>query len=93
MRRLLSSFCVCFARPASSQTTAAGSSCAANIPNEDPYNLKRFTDKQALFFNDAIKEIQTGRKTSHWSWFCIPTPPFVVDGVERGACVRQGNAG
>ena len=36
------------------------------------YDLKRFTDAQESKFNNALSEIQNGRKQSHWMWFIFP---------------------
>jgi uncharacterized protein (DUF1810 family) len=51
----------------------------------DPYNLRRFTSEQSRVFSQALAEINDGRKRSHWMWYVIPTPPFIVNGVERGS--------
>ena len=55
----------------------------------DPYNLRRFTAQQAQYHQIALEEIRAGRKVSHWSWYCIPTPPYVMNGVERGSPINQ----
>lgn len=36
------------------------------------YDLSRFLKAQALSYNVALSEIQTGRKLSHWIWFIFP---------------------
>lgn len=36
-------------------------------------------------YEKALREIQAGKKESCWMWYVIPTPPYVVDGVERGS--------
>eukprot|EP00286_Rhodomonas_abbreviata_P021983 CAMPEP_0181308926 /NCGR_PEP_ID=MMETSP1101-20121128/11740_1 /TAXON_ID=46948 /ORGANISM="Rhodomonas abbreviata, Strain Caron Lab Isolate" /LENGTH=236 /DNA_ID=CAMNT_0023415375 /DNA_START=103 /DNA_END=813 /DNA_ORIENTATION=+ len=52
----------------------------------DPYRIgSRFISKQARIFPQALKEIQGGRKSSHWMWYIIPTPPYAPGGVERGS--------
>lgn len=38
----------------------------------DPYNLNRFLLAQNDIFNQALQEIQAGRKMSHWMWFIFP---------------------
>ena len=32
----------------------------------------------------AVREIYNGKKVSCWMWFCFPTAPYMVDGVEQG---------
>jgi len=51
----------------------------------DPHNLRRYSDGQKTCFDEALGEIQAGSKRGHWIWYMIPTPPFVVDGVEKGS--------
>lgn len=36
------------------------------------YNLERFYDVHKAYFDIALKEIQSGRKQSHWMWFIFP---------------------
>ena len=38
----------------------------------DPHNLQRFTDAQDGVFDDALAELRSGRKQSHWMWFVFP---------------------
>lgn len=39
----------------------------------DPYNLQRFVDAQAGgLFEQALTELQAGRKHGHWIWFIFP---------------------
>ena len=40
------------------------------MPNQ--YNLQRFIDRQKEYFPTALKEIQNGRKQSHWIWWIFP---------------------
>ena len=35
-------------------------------------DLKRFIDAQAYNYDDALKEIQNGRKVSCWMWYVFP---------------------
>eukprot|EP00913_Durusdinium_trenchii_P004611 g4280.t1 len=37
----------------------------------------------------ALHEIHQGRKSSCWMWFVIPTPPHIVNGVERGSSMNR----
>jgi uncharacterized protein (DUF1810 family) len=38
----------------------------------DPFNLKRFLDAQAPVYEQACRELEAGRKESHWIWFIFP---------------------
>jgi uncharacterized protein (DUF1810 family) len=38
----------------------------------DPYNLQRFIDAQAPVYEQVLRELRAGRKTSHWMWFIFP---------------------
>lgn len=35
-------------------------------------NLSRFLDAQAPVYADALAELRTGRKRTHWVWFILP---------------------
>jgi uncharacterized protein (DUF1810 family) len=35
-------------------------------------DLARFVDAQADDFNDACRELRSGRKTGHWIWYIFP---------------------
>jgi uncharacterized protein (DUF1810 family) len=37
-----------------------------------PIDLQRFIDAQADVYEQALAELQAGRKTSHWMWFVLP---------------------
>lgn len=39
---------------------------------EDPWKLSRFVRAQAKWYPCALREIQNGRKQSHWMWFIFP---------------------
>lgn len=41
-------------------------------PEADPFNLQRFVDAQAPVYDQVLRELQAGRKRSHWSWFIFP---------------------
>lgn len=36
------------------------------------YNLERFKNAQAYDYGNALYEIQSGRKRSHWMWYIFP---------------------
>jgi uncharacterized protein (DUF1810 family) len=38
----------------------------------DSFNLNRFIEPQNLHFNQALAEIQLGKKQSHWMWYIFP---------------------
>ncbi|MEN0108694.1 MAG: DUF1810 domain-containing protein [Pseudomonas sp.] len=38
----------------------------------DIHNLQRFVDAQAATYDQALAELQAGRKQSHWMWFIFP---------------------
>lgn len=38
----------------------------------DPYNLDRFIQAQAHSYDQALRELQRGHKTSHWMWYIFP---------------------
>jgi len=47
---------------------------AGRATDADPFNLERFVAAQddSGTFDQAMKELQSGRKTSHWMWFVFP---------------------
>jgi uncharacterized protein (DUF1810 family) len=38
----------------------------------DPYNLNRFVAAQEHAYENVCRELERGRKTSHWIWFVFP---------------------
>jgi uncharacterized protein (DUF1810 family) len=38
----------------------------------DPFNLQRFLDAQRGIYKQALAELKTGQKRSHWMWFIFP---------------------
>jgi uncharacterized protein (DUF1810 family) len=38
----------------------------------DRFNLERFVDAQARAYEQVRRELQAGRKESHWIWFIFP---------------------
>jgi len=49
----------------------------ALVHTEDPYDLSRFLRAQANDYGQALSEIQSGRKRSHWIWYIFPQ----IDGL------------
>jgi uncharacterized protein (DUF1810 family) len=45
--------------------------------SEDPYNLARFVSAQKDNYAEALAEVQSGRKRSHWIWYIFPQ----IDGL------------
>jgi uncharacterized protein (DUF1810 family) len=45
--------------------------------SEDPYDLARFIDAQGDHYVQALAEINSGRKRTHWMWFIFPQ----IDGL------------
>ena len=39
---------------------------------DDRFNLRRFVDAQARVYEEVRRELQAGRKESHWMWFVFP---------------------
>lgn len=70
---------------------STGNSVREGAPWQQPgrtqrTGLQRFTEAQRTAFPRALREIRAGQKTSCWMWFVIPTPPYVVNGIEKGSC-------
>lgn len=38
----------------------------------DPYNLTRFVQAQEQTYDQALSELELGRKRSHWMWYVFP---------------------
>ena len=46
---------------------------ADNPPNSnDPYDLTRFVRAQEHDYEQALSEIRSGRKRTHWMWYIFP---------------------
>ena len=57
----------------------------ADDPEEDPHNLHRFVLRQREDHNDALAQLREGHKAGCWSWWIMPTPPFIKNGREVGS--------
>jgi uncharacterized protein (DUF1810 family) len=42
------------------------------ISATDPYDLSRFIQAQERDYEQALSEIRSGRKRSHWMWYIFP---------------------
>lgn len=63
-----------------------GDSSDNSEEQSDPYDLvERFVVNQEDYFLQALAEIKQGRKRTHWLWFMLPTPPYIVNGKECGS--------
>jgi len=38
----------------------------------DPFELQRFVAAQATVYDQVLRELRDGRKTTHWIWFIFP---------------------
>ena len=64
-------------------------SASSNHDQRDPYDLDRFCSEQRNDYARALNEIRNGSKRSCWMWYCLPTAPWVVNGVERGSWTNK----
>ena len=63
---------------------------AGSAPEPDPFGLSaRFVDSHRRYFAQALAELEAGHKRSCWSWYLLPTAPWVVNGRERGSGMNQ----
>ena len=53
--------------------------------NVDPHNLNRFVEAQEPIYNQALAELKSGRKRSHWMWFIFPQ----IDGLGLSTTAKQ----
>ena len=42
------------------------------MSENDPYDLARFVKAQHGVYEQALRELQAGRKRTHWMWFIFP---------------------
>ena len=42
------------------------------VNSNDPYDLNRFVEAQKYDYDQALSEIRSGRKRSHWMWYIFP---------------------
>lgn len=55
----------------------------------DPFDLARFVTAQAGVFDQAVDELRSGRKRTHWMWFVFPQ----LRGLGRSAIARHYGIG
>jgi uncharacterized protein (DUF1810 family) len=51
----------------------------------DPYDLTRFVEAQERDYEQAMSEIRSGRKRSHWMWYIFPQ----FEGLGSSATARH----
>lgn len=69
------------------------------IDMEDKHNLSRFLKAQENAYPIALKELQEGRKRSHWMWYIFPqlkhlgrsynSKFYGISGIEEAAAYLQ----
>ena len=52
---------------------------------DDPYNLSRFVQAQQDDYTQALAEIRSGQKRSHWMWYVFPQ----FDGLGHSSMSRR----
>jgi len=57
----------------------------ASISAIDPYDLARFVEAQEDDYVQALSEIRSGRKRSHWMWYIFPQ----FDGLGSSSTSRR----
>jgi uncharacterized protein (DUF1810 family) len=53
--------------------------------SSDPYDLSRFQQAQADDYEQALSEIASGRKRTHWMWYIFPQ----IDGLALSSTSRR----
>jgi uncharacterized protein (DUF1810 family) len=56
-----------------------------NDPQDDPHDLDRFVRAQRHSYDEALAEIASGRKRSHWMWYVFPQ----IDGLGFSSMSRR----
>ena len=51
----------------------------------DPFDLQRFVDAQAHTYDQALQEIRSGAKRTHWMWFVFPQ----IEGLGRSGMAQR----
>ncbi|MBA3960487.1 MAG: DUF1810 domain-containing protein [Chthoniobacterales bacterium] len=51
----------------------------------DPFDLQRFLLAQEEVFETALRELERGRKESHWMWFIFPQ----IDGLGSSVTAKR----
>jgi uncharacterized protein (DUF1810 family) len=64
-------------RPAEAVVEASMSNATDSPSTGDPYHLSRFVQAQQVNFAQALAEIRSGKKRTHWMWYVFPQ----IDGL------------
>jgi uncharacterized protein (DUF1810 family) len=51
----------------------------------DPFDLRRFVDAQAHTYDQALTELRSGYKRTHWMWFVFPQ----IEGLGRSGMAQR----
>ena len=54
------------------------------LESDDPFNLRRFSDRHRTSYGKALEEMKAGQKKSHWIWFVFPG----LSGFASGSFVK-----
>ena len=76
-------------RVRSSSRESGGGECEHPSVTHDPHNVSRFAKRQAIDHKRALCELRAGRKAGCWSWWILPTPPFMKNGREVGSGLNR----
>ena len=66
-------------------SAVAESAAKPGEEDDDPHNVKRFVSRQAIDHSSAVRQLSAGHKSGCWSWWIMPTPPFIKNGREVGS--------
>jgi uncharacterized protein (DUF1810 family) len=53
--------------------------------SDDPYNLNRFVQAQEDDYAQALSEIRSGKKRTHWMWYIFPQ----LDGLALSSTAKR----
>lgn len=56
-----------------------------SLSTDDPYDLSRFVRAQEESYEQALSEIKSGQKRSHWMWYIFPQ----IDGLALSATAKR----
>jgi len=51
----------------------------------DAHNLERFVQAQSINYDDALAELRSGKKRTHWMWYIFPQ----IEGLGTRATARE----
>ena len=53
--------------------------------SDDPYDLRRFVRAQEADYEQALSEIRSGKKRTHWMWYIFPQ----IDGLGFSSTAKR----